>query len=272
MNKIKTIDLQELKNIVKDSRSWNQLGKKFNINIGGNGKKSLIKYFEKNEIDISHFKGMNWAKGLKRPDSSHPVYSLEKLLVKNGHYITSNRLKNRLLTMNMLKYECSMEYCKINTWRNNHLVLHLDHINGDPFDNRIENLRLLCPNCHSLTDTFCKTNKSKKTKKCVYCNSIPHNQSKYCKGCKDDIINYECMFKLFSGSTREKNFSCKNCNTKIRTNKTGLCSKCYRISSRLYDRPSTNVLQNDVKKLGYTGTGKKYGVSDNTIRYWLKTN
>ncbi|MFI1180619.1 HNH endonuclease [Streptomyces sp. NPDC020799] len=40
------------------------------------------------------------------------------------------------------------------TWRGKHLVLEIDHINGDRLDNRIENLRYLCPSCHSQTSTF----------------------------------------------------------------------------------------------------------------------
>jgi len=53
----------------------------------------------------------------------------------------------------LLEYKCSI--CGINTWLNKPLTLQLDHINGDNRDNRIEILRLLCPNCHSQTDNFC---------------------------------------------------------------------------------------------------------------------
>ena len=50
-------------------------------------------------------------------------------------------------------YEC--EVCGISDWQNKKLVLHVDHKDGNPADNRPENMRLLCPNCHSQTETYC---------------------------------------------------------------------------------------------------------------------
>jgi very-short-patch-repair endonuclease len=59
------------------------------------------------------------------------------------------------------------------------------------------------------------------------------------------------------------------CGNKI-SKKSNLCQTCYRLQSRKFDRPSIDKLKEDIEKLGYSGTGRKYGVSDNSIRKWLK--
>lgn len=76
---------------------------------------------------------------------------ISEYLIKGSH-IKTTHLKNRLIKEGMLKGVCKK--CGINQWLGNDITLQLDHINGDNCDNRIENLRLLCPNCHSQTPTF----------------------------------------------------------------------------------------------------------------------
>lgn len=83
---------------------------------------------------------------------------MEEILVENSTYLNRAKLKERLVRDNLLKYECSV--CgNTGEWNNKFLSLQLDHINGINNDNRIENLRFLCPNCHSQTDTFSGKNK-----------------------------------------------------------------------------------------------------------------
>lgn len=95
-------------------------------------------------------------KGISKDRSSASV-PLETILEgKHPHYQTY-KLKNRLLKEGMLKYVCSC--CKITTWQNKPLSLELDHIDGDKYNHKLENLRLLCPNCHSQTDTYRGRNK-----------------------------------------------------------------------------------------------------------------
>lgn len=102
-------------------------------------------------------------------DSSHvamrqaarPRYrtALSEVLVKNSTYANMTVLKERLVAEGLMHPACSI--CGIDTWNGPPLVLHLDHINGVRDDHRLENLRLLCPNCHSQTQTFAGRNRGR---------------------------------------------------------------------------------------------------------------
>ena len=77
--------------------------------------------------------------------------NLSKNFCKNS--ISNNKsIKKALLNLTDTPNQC--HNCKISEWRNKSIVLELDHINGISNDNRLENIRLLCPNCHSQTETF----------------------------------------------------------------------------------------------------------------------
>lgn len=78
-------------------------------------------------------------------------FSLEKILVENSTY-QSFKLKNKLLKEGLK--ECKCEKCNNTEWLGKPIPLELHHINGDRTDNRIENLQILCPNCHAQTDNY----------------------------------------------------------------------------------------------------------------------
>lgn len=84
---------------------------------------------------------------------------LSEILVENSSYTNIARLKIRLPREGFLEAKCYEEGCGLTEWKGKPISLQLDHINGDKFDHRIENLRLPCPNCHSQTDTFAGRNK-----------------------------------------------------------------------------------------------------------------
>ena len=93
-------------------------------------------------LSVEHFK--NWNSLSKVPT--------DQLLVINSE-ANNQTIKKRVIDENLLNYECAVCANK-GEWQNKPLVLHFDHINGNNKDNRIINLRFLCPNCHSQTDTY----------------------------------------------------------------------------------------------------------------------
>ena len=152
--KLHKYSIEQLAKAVKNSSSFRQV--LINVNVapyGGNYAilKKAVKHFQ---LDISHFKGQAWNKGKKLK----PKVPVEKYL-KNELPIQSYKLKKKLLKEELLEPKCSC--CNLTEWLNETIPLELDHINGNNKDNRLENLRLLCPNCHALTPTYRGKNKAK---------------------------------------------------------------------------------------------------------------
>lgn len=111
-------------------------------------------------INTSHFFGPAWNK------LGHPLFNknngekIESFFTKKDKKISSSKVKNRIINNALKEYKC--EVCGINEWMGRRIVIELHHINGDPTDNRLENLQLLCPNCHSQTHNYCKKEELRK--------------------------------------------------------------------------------------------------------------
>jgi hypothetical protein len=184
-------------------------------------------------IDISHLpKGHNWASGEPKQIIK---YKLEDILVEKSTYTSMASLKNRL--RKDLNWEDKCHSCHLTIWLDKPIPLELEHKNGIHNDNRIENLAFLCPNCHALTDTY--------------------------KG--KNIKTYKEVTKVLQ--------KCIDCEKEI-TPVSDRCVECYKIYQQKYQvkvvRPSYEQLLEDIKNLTMVAVGKKYGVSDNTVRKWIK--
>lgn len=122
---------------------------------------------------------------------------LKDILIKESKYTNTGHIKNRLLKEGLLEYRCYNHICTVtNDWLGATISLQLDHINGINNDNRLENLRLLCPNCHSQTSTFAGRRNKSPIKVCNKCRkSEIYKTSKICKGCswKLYLLKYKKM-------------------------------------------------------------------------------
>ena len=145
--KLHKYSLKELIAAVNNSTSMRQVLIKLNVAPYGGNYDVLRRAIKHYKLKISHFTGQAWNKGKSLP----PRRCINQYLV-NKLPIQSFKLRNRLLKEGVFEHKCSS--CSRTTWLNSPIPLELDHINGDNKDNRLDNLRLLCPNCHALTPTY----------------------------------------------------------------------------------------------------------------------
>lgn len=201
--------------LVLSSKNLTEILIKLNVCTKGNSRETLKKYIKKYNINISHFETIIQRNKINGKFKRIP---LSTILVENSQYKTTSHLKNRLYDEGLKERKC--EKCgQDENWHGEHMSLIIDHINGINNDSRIENLRIICPNCNATLPTFSGKNAKHKSKEKI-----------------KKIRNFE---------------------------KTSLLQ-------RKVERPSYDQLQIEIKTLGYSATGRKYNVSDNTIRKWIK--
>ena len=212
---------EKIRKIVNESLNISQCLKKMNLSIRPGNYSTFYKYVENYDIDVSHFEPYNL--NLINNFQKTPI---EKILVKDSTFSTTH-LKKRLYKEGLKERVC--EICgQDENWKGVKISLILDHINGMNNDHRLENLRIVCPNCNAGLKTHCVGNRKYKKKR-YYCS---------------------CGNEISKGAKK--------------------CKECSSVNQRKVERPSYEQLLKDIEETNYSTTGRKYSVSDNTIRKWIK--
>jgi 5-methylcytosine-specific restriction endonuclease McrA len=203
-------------------------------------KSNICKFLEcKPETLNSYLKKLgityNGNQGLKGKKTSNRKSNVLDYIKKD--VVVTSKLRNLLINDGIKEKKC--ECCKLDEWMEKPIPLELHHIDGNRFNNKLDNLRILCSNCHMQEHNYSNVKKSNKLK-----SKIKTEKIKVEKTC--------------------------DCGKEINL-KSKMCEKCWSIKNRKVNRPPFNQLFSEVTELGYLGTGRKYGVSDNTIRKWLTT-
>lgn len=216
---------------------------------------TLNRYLKKMNIE---YKGQQNKKGqIKSISSYHPA----SYYFDNKHQISSDKLKKKLIRDG--HKECKCELCGLSIWQNVQIPLELHHKDGNHFNNNLDNLQILCPNCHAIQNGNAGANIGKYAdvlelgdKFPLDGNALEHEGSNPSIGTNridKKKIKYcvDCGKKISEKATR-----CKSCASKFTQP-----SRC----------PSREVLKYDIRNMSFLAVGRKYGVSDNAVRKWCRS-
>lgn len=218
--KLEMYSKEELENIVKFSNSYKEILTKLDISLSGSSYKSLKKRLEKEKIDTSHVLGKKTV--IKR--------TFDNIFIENST-ASQHVLRDWYKAGEYTPQKCSI--CELEPqWQGKELTLILDHINGINNDDRLENLRWVCPNCNQQLETtgYKKIRVKKKEIKhyyCIDCGTEINRQSQRCMEC----------FKKFNKQQKIDNYPMSREELKIM-----------------------------IRTLPFTKIGEKYHCTDNGIR------
>lgn len=180
----KEFSKEDWQKIFDTSSSKRDVLRKIGLSMSSGNYDTLNRIIKKFDIDETQLKQnlSNLNKQLSKKVAIEKTKEQLFVSLTNDSNIGRGKIKAHLIKHNLIKFECAE--CKLPPeWNNKKLELQLDHINGISTDNRIENLRFLCPNCHSQTETFCRGIRKKKEKSCLSCGKSISKSAKFCSSC-----------------------------------------------------------------------------------------
>ncbi|HEX6457925.1 MAG TPA: HNH endonuclease signature motif containing protein [Thermoleophilaceae bacterium] len=228
-------DEPTLRRVIAESFSFSDALRRLGLRAAGGNHATIKKYVELWGISTSHFNYDRAPTHLLRARTPLGEILVERSTYHRGH------LKRRLYEEGIKLPRCEM--CgQGEVWKGRPMALILDHINGIPNDNRLENLRIVCPNCAATLDTHCgRKNRLQRARRgCLRCGTefVPANRrQRYCS--------------RFCGQRWDR-------------------SGRGRPETRKVERPPYEQLMAEIAATSYLAVGRKYGVSDNAIRKWVR--
>jgi hypothetical protein len=222
---------------VAASSSYAEALRRLGLRAAGGNHRTLRKYVE----EIWRIPTGQFAPDRARNEAlrREPI-PLERILVEGSTYSRSH-LKARLFKQGLKARAC--EVCgQSEIWRGRRMSLILDHRNGVADDNRLENLRIVCPNCAATLDTHCgRQNRLER-------------EPRLCLHCREE----------FMPAYASQGYCSRHCAIHRKRDVRP------RPDARKVERPPHNHLVREIRALGFAATGRRYGVSDNAVRKWLR--
>lgn len=220
--------------------------------------KKINKIIKENNLSTKHFGTIKIG---RQNRNGYTAMSDDEFFVSDAKRNGESIIK-RLVNGGYKEYKC--EGCKTTEWMGKPLRLQVHHINGDHYDNRIENIQILCPNCHSQTDTYARNNVIngsgfKVTKRAEEILNGEENSF-----VAKDIDEIKKSISLIP--TKEKKY-CIRCGKEITGDGEKYCShECSEAASRKFEVTAPQLIEDFKDLRSYRAVGRKYNVSDNAIK------